>query len=101
MLQSSRAHFGATDYTTQIDMWSAGCVIAEMLIFEPLFVASNNIDQLVEIIKSLGTPTEEEVLAMNPDYDMDQFRFPQIPARDWKKVSRNPLRSLSNLPTLC
>jgi glycogen synthase kinase 3 beta len=39
--------FGATTYTTQIDMWSAGCVIAEMLIFEPLFIASNNIDQLV------------------------------------------------------
>lgn len=30
--------FGATEYTNQIDMWSVGCVIVEMLIFEPLFM---------------------------------------------------------------
>ncbi|CAK87234.1 unnamed protein product (macronuclear) [Paramecium tetraurelia] len=29
--------FGATDYNTQIDMWSIGCVIAEMVILEPIF----------------------------------------------------------------
>ena len=78
--------FGATDYTTQIDMWSAGCVLVEMIICEPLFIASNNIDQLVEIIRVLGTPTVDEVLAMNPQYDMSQFRFPKINAREWRKV---------------
>lgn len=82
--------FGATDYTTQIDMWSAGCVLVEMIICEPLFIASNNIDQLVEIIRILGTPTVDEVLAMNPDYDMSQFRFPKINSRDWRKVQYIP-----------
>jgi glycogen synthase kinase 3 beta len=67
-------------------MWSAGCVLVEMIICEPLFMASNNIDQLVEIIRILGTPSVDEILAMNPQYDMSQFRFPQINPRDWKKV---------------
>lgn len=58
----------------------------EMLIFEPLFMAASNIDQLVEIIKALGTPTEEEVLAMNPHYDLSKFSFPKINPREWRKV---------------
>lgn len=49
--------FGNTSYTTQIDMWSAGCVLVEMITMEPLFRAESNIDQLVEIIKILGTPS--------------------------------------------
>jgi glycogen synthase kinase 3 beta len=54
--------FGATNYTNQIDVWSAGCVIAEMINGEPLFIGESAVDQLVEIIKVLGTPTKEQVL---------------------------------------
>ena len=43
--------FGSTDYTTAIDVWSQGCVLAEMLIGTPLFPGSSGVDQLVEIIK--------------------------------------------------
>jgi glycogen synthase kinase 3 beta len=52
--------FGATDYTTAIDVWSAGCVMAELLLGHPLFPGETGVDQLVEIIKVLGTPTKEE-----------------------------------------
>jgi serine/threonine protein kinase len=51
--------FGATDYTTAIDVWSVGCVIAELLVGQPLFPGESGVDQLVEIIKVLGTPTKE------------------------------------------
>ncbi|KAL0306788.1 UNVERIFIED_CONTAM: Shaggy-related protein kinase iota [Sesamum radiatum] len=43
--------FGATEYTTSIDIWSAGCVLAELLLGQPLFPGENAVDQLVEIIK--------------------------------------------------
>jgi glycogen synthase kinase 3 beta len=33
---------------------------------EPLFLGDSAVDQLVEIIKVLGTPTKEQVLEMNP-----------------------------------
>ncbi|KAI4354989.1 hypothetical protein L6164_003808 [Bauhinia variegata] len=76
--------FGATEYTNAIDMWSAGCVLAELLLGQPLFPGESGVDQLVEIIKILGTPTREEIKCMNPNYT--EFKFPQIKARPWHKV---------------
>ncbi|PHT76746.1 Shaggy-related protein kinase zeta [Capsicum annuum] len=76
--------FGATEYSTSIDIWSAGCVLAELLLGQPLFPGENAVDQLVEIIKVLGTPTREEIRCMNPNYT--DFRFPQIKAHPWHKV---------------
>lgn len=43
--------FGSTDYSTAIDVWSHGCVLAELLLGEPIFPGSSGVDQLVEIIK--------------------------------------------------
>jgi serine/threonine protein kinase len=42
------------------------------------------VDQLVEIIKILGTPTKEELNEMNPNYQ--EFKFPQIRASPWASV---------------
>ncbi|CAH8625903.1 unnamed protein product [Heterobilharzia americana] len=79
--------FGATHYTVQIDMWSAGCVIGELLLGRPLFPGESGVDQLVEIIKVLGTPTREQVHEMNPQYS--EFNFPNIQGCSWEKLIRN------------
>ncbi|CAL8068091.1 unnamed protein product [Calicophoron daubneyi] len=79
--------FGATHYTVSIDMWSAGCVIGELLLGRPVFPGSSGVDQLVEIIKILGTPTPEQVREMNPDYS--EFKFPNINGCSWEKLIRN------------
>uniref|UniRef100_A0A3Q4N0S9 [tau protein] kinase n=1 Tax=Neolamprologus brichardi TaxID=32507 RepID=A0A3Q4N0S9_NEOBR len=76
--------FGATDYTANIDIWSAGCVLAELLLGQPIFPGDSGVDQLVEIIKVLGTPTREQIREMNPNYT--EFKFPQIKAHPWTKV---------------
>ncbi|PIN21998.1 Glycogen synthase kinase-3 [Handroanthus impetiginosus] len=76
--------FGATEYTTAIDLWSVGCVMAELLLGQPLFPGESSVDQLVEIIKVLGTPTREEIKCMNPNYN--EYKFPQIKAHPWHKV---------------
>mmetsp|Transcript_33555 Transcript_33555/g.104435 ORF Transcript_33555/g.104435 Transcript_33555/m.104435 type:complete len:385 (-) Transcript_33555:342-1496(-) len=78
--------FGATNYTTAVDLWSIGCVLAEMLRGRPLFPGENGIDQLVEIIKVLGAPTKRQVLAMNPAYF--NFSYPNVAARGWGTVFR-------------
>jgi len=65
-------------------MWSIGCVIAEMTIGDPLFPGESATDQLVEIIKILGTPTLEQVKLMNPMHK--EFKFPQIKNHPWNKV---------------
>ncbi|KAK2707545.1 glycogen synthase kinase-3 beta-like isoform X2 [Artemia franciscana] len=86
--------FGATDYTTNIDVWSAGCVLAELLLGQPIFPGDSGVDQLVEIIKVLGTPTREQIREMNPNYT--EFKFPQIKAHPWTKVfrTRTPLEAI-------
>ncbi|KAJ0244432.1 Shaggy-related protein kinase gamma [Hirschfeldia incana] len=76
--------FGATEYSTAIDVWSAGCVLAELLLGKPLFPGESRVDQLVEIVKVLGTPTREEIKCMNPNYT--EFKFPQIKAHPWHKT---------------
>ncbi|XP_054260985.1 glycogen synthase kinase-3 beta-like isoform X4 [Macrosteles quadrilineatus] len=75
--------FGAIDYTTKIDVWSAGCVLAELLLGQPIFPGDSGVDQLVEIIKVLGTPTREQIREMNPNYT--EFKFPQIKSHPWQK----------------
>jgi len=49
-----------------------------------VLAGDSGVDQLVEIIKVLGTPTKEEIHAMNPNYT--DFKFPQIKAHPWSKV---------------
>jgi len=80
--------FESTNYNTMIDTWSLGCVFAECYLGSPLFQGGSAVDQLVEIIKVLGVPSKEEVLAMNPNYD--KFVFPQdLPPLSWEKVFSN------------
>lgn len=50
---------GSRHYKTPIDIWSAGCIMAEMFTGRPLFPGKNNADQLLKIFELLGTPTEE------------------------------------------
>ncbi|ETV99700.1 CMGC/GSK protein kinase, variant [Aphanomyces invadans] len=57
---------GATDYTTAIDVWSLGCVFAELLLSEPLFPV-------------VGTPSRAELEAMNPKHT--DFRLPRVHPR--------------------
>jgi glycogen synthase kinase 3 beta len=79
--------FGATDYTPAIDAWSAGCVMAELMLGQPLFPGESGVDQLVEIIKILGTPTREEIQGMNRTYT--EYKFPMIKGHTWSKVFRS------------
>lgn len=84
--------FEATEYTSAIDTWSLGCVLAELLLGTPLFPGDSGVGQLIEIIKILGSPSREEVLAMNPNHN--SFKFPQIKPQPWAKVFRNKIPPL-------
>jgi len=58
--------FGQEHYGYAIDIWSAGCVIAELMMGQPIFKGCDATNQLLQIVKLLGTPTDAEVKAMNP-----------------------------------
>uniref|UniRef100_A0AAV1TI62 Cyclin-dependent kinase 2 homolog n=1 Tax=Peronospora matthiolae TaxID=2874970 RepID=A0AAV1TI62_9STRA len=50
--------FGEERYGWEVDMWSVGCIFAEMLLRRPLADGSSDIDQLSKIFAALGSPTE-------------------------------------------
>nr|GEX18329.1 cyclin-dependent kinase G-2 isoform X1 [Tanacetum cinerariifolium] len=50
---------GSKQYSTAIDMWSLGCIMAELLAKQPLFNGKTEFDQLDKIFKILGTPNEK------------------------------------------
>lgn len=50
---------GAEEYGPEIDMWSVGCLLAELLLDKPLFPGKDEPEQLDFIFRYLGSPTEE------------------------------------------
>eukprot|EP00056_Hartaetosiga_gracilis_P001544 m.45657 g.45657 ORF g.45657 m.45657 type:complete len:373 (-) comp10687_c0_seq2:450-1568(-) len=48
-------------YTKSIDLWSVGCILAEMLGNEPLFPGKHYLDQLKHIFDTIGSPSEEDL----------------------------------------
>jgi cell division cycle 2-like protein len=50
---------GTKEYSTAIDMWSVGCIMAELLAKEPLFNGKTEFEQLDKIFRTLGTPNEK------------------------------------------
>ncbi|CAG0881744.1 unnamed protein product [Darwinula stevensoni] len=73
---------GVTQYSLMIDVWSLGCVMAEIYLGQVVFRGNDNHSQLVEIMKILGTPTPAQLNEMNvsPSKALQSF-----PKKDWKQ----------------
>uniref|UniRef100_A0A0D9VH58 [RNA-polymerase]-subunit kinase n=1 Tax=Leersia perrieri TaxID=77586 RepID=A0A0D9VH58_9ORYZ len=50
---------GATDYGVAVDLWSTGCILAELLVGKPILPGQTEIEQLHKIFKLCGSPSEE------------------------------------------
>ncbi|XP_066991470.1 cyclin-dependent kinase 2 isoform X2 [Anabrus simplex] len=72
---------GSKFYSTAVDIWSLGCIFAEMLTRRALFPGDSEIDQLFRIFRTLGTPDEEmwPGVSQLPDY---KPMFPRWDAQD-------------------
>ena len=57
-------------YSTPVDVWSIGCIFAEMANGRPLFAGTSENDQLDRIFRLLGTPNTDVYPQINdlPDY---------------------------------
>ncbi|GKT24897.1 Cell division control protein 2 homolog [Aduncisulcus paluster] len=49
---------GGKNYSTQVDIWSVGCIFAEMASGQPLFPGDSEVGELISIFRCLGTPNE-------------------------------------------
>lgn len=73
---------GEDHYNVAIDMWSIGCVIAEMFLGEPIFCGKNSKDQFLKIMDVLGTPSAAEIKSMCPNVNVN---LPNIKGKGLKK----------------
>ncbi|XP_034264507.1 cyclin-dependent kinase 3 isoform X2 [Pantherophis guttatus] len=79
---------GCKYYSTAVDIWSIGCIFAEMVTRKALFPGDSEIDQLFRIFRTLGTPTEPLWPGVTnlPDY---KGNFPKWPRKDMKVIIPN------------
>jgi cyclin-dependent kinase len=70
---------GSRNYSTPVDIWSVGCIFAEMANGRPLVAGTSEEDQLDRIFRLLGTPTIADFpgIVELPEYAPD--RFPPYP----------------------
>lgn len=55
---------GTQHYTPSVDLWSAGLIIGELLLNEPVLPGETPIQQLALIVKLIGTPTRDDITAL-------------------------------------
>ena len=56
MCRAPELLLGSELYTEAVDMWAAGCILAELLLHGPLFPAKTELETLQMIAKLLGSP---------------------------------------------
>ncbi|KAI8620621.1 kinase-like domain-containing protein, partial [Chytriomyces sp. MP71] len=76
---------GSRHYSTAVDMWSIGCIFAELSLKHPLFPGDSEIDEIFRIFRVLGTPNEDiwPGISALPDY---KASFPQWNAKPLMEV---------------
>uniref|UniRef100_A0AAQ6AH51 mitogen-activated protein kinase n=1 Tax=Amphiprion ocellaris TaxID=80972 RepID=A0AAQ6AH51_AMPOC len=77
-------------YTQTVDIWSVGCIMAEMLQGKPLLKGSDHLDQLTEIMKLTGTPTQEFISKLDSEDAKSYIKsLPKVEKKDLQKVFSN------------
>ncbi|GJX72164.1 cell division control protein 2 homolog A isoform X1 [Tanacetum coccineum] len=79
---------GSRHYSTPVDVWSVGCIFAEMVNQRPLFPGDSEIDELFKIFRIMGTPTEDTWPGVTtlPDF---KSAFPKWSSKDLASVVPN------------
>jgi len=70
---------GARKYSTAVDMWSLGCIMAELLAKKPLLKGQTEIDQVDKMFKLFGTPTEAIWPGLNDLPNTKRIKFNNQP----------------------
>ncbi|KAI0343218.1 Pkinase-domain-containing protein [Trametopsis cervina] len=75
--------FGARYYSTAVDIWSVGCIFAELMLRTPYLPGESDLDQVKTTFRALGTPTEDDWPGHTklPDY-VAVGQFQKTPLRD-------------------
>ena len=89
----------STNYSSPIDLWAVGCIMAELYTRRPLFPGSSEIDQIYKICSILGTPSHTDWAQGHTLASNMSFKFPQFTSTHLSQVlgSRVSARAISFL----
>lgn len=73
----------AKHYSTPVDIWSVGCIFAELATRRPLFMGDSEIDQIYRIFRVMGTPNDQ----IWPGYTQLPSYNPQFPRYTPQRLS--------------
>ena len=94
---------GSVRYTSAIDIWSSGCVLAELELGRPIFPGKSELEQFDLISKILGPPYEENWVGLTslPYYDTfckNMMKYPNILRSAYdKKMSEQAVSLLERI----
>lgn len=84
-------NYDHTDYA--MDIWSVGCIFAELLLRQPLLPGKSTLNQLSIIVQTLGSPTSEDLRACkNPKALRYMKALPHVDPIRWESKFRNATR---------
>ncbi len=56
---------GSNKYTKGVDMWSLGCILAELLLGKPVFPGTSTLNQLDRVMELIGRPSQDDIDAID------------------------------------
>ena len=74
---------------TKLDSWALGCLFAEMIAARVIFRGKDSLDQLIQIMRKLGTPTVDQLMDINPALDpasIATYANLRTVARSWGSI---------------
>ena len=75
---------GSNKYTKGVDMWSLGCILAELLLGKPVFPGTSTLNQLDRVMEITGRPSQEDIEAINSP--LAQTMLESLPPTKAKKL---------------
>lgn len=76
----------ASDYGTSLDIWSVGCILAELIGRKPIFKGKDHLDQVDQIVKVLGAPSEADKAWLRPEAVRWVAKYAGWPSKSWASV---------------
>lgn len=90
----------ASKYSKSIDIWSCGCILAELLLKRPIFPGKDYKSQLILIFQFLGTPPVEELMKL-PNKRARQYILQDLPHYSLEMCGLNPTNLVKIFGTNC
>lgn len=52
-------------YTKAVDVWSAGCILGELILGRPIFPGTSTLNQIEKVIRVISHPSKSDIEAIN------------------------------------